>query len=149
MQLSKNFSLAELTYSQSAVRKGIDNTAPYDAVENLKLLAENVLQPIRDFLGAPIKITSGYRSQSLNQAVGGSKTSQHNKGQAADFVVQGMAPTQVCLLIIASGVEFDQLIDEGTWVHISYNKENNRKQVLTAKFDAKGKATYTAGLDID
>lgn len=146
MQLSPNFSLNEFTDSPKAKAKGISNEPTPEALENLKELVQDLLQPLRDRIGKSFRITSGYRSPELNSAVGGSKTSQHNKGQAVDFLVKDMTPLEVCRFIAASGLEFDQLIFEQTWTHLSYSKGSNRKQILTAVFDAQGKASYSPGL---
>lgn len=145
MKLSKNFDLQEFTASAKAKAKGISNEPTPEALQNLTDLVQCLLQPIRDMIGRSFTITSGYRSPELNAAVGGVKTSQHNKGQAVDFVVQGMSPLDVCHLIRATGLEFDQLIYEQTWVHLSYVKDKNRKQILTATF-TNGVAKYTPGL---
>jgi len=153
MHLSKNFTLAELTHSQEAVRKGLDNTPDPDTLENLKVLASG-LESVREALGSiPIVVSSGYRSPKVNAAVGGSRGSQHLSGLAADFTAPKFGtPKEICLEIIAAGVKFDQLIcegvsekcPEGAWVHVSFG-EPARGQVLTAKF-TNGKATYTQGL---
>lgn len=145
IQLSKNFSLNELQASQTALRYGISNLAPEAAVGALKDLVEHVLQPLRDTVGVPIKISSGYRSPALNKKVGGVAGSQHVLGQAADITVKGFTTLEVCKIIIDSGIEFDQLINESNWVHVSYNKLCNRKQVLTANFDNE-KVSYVSGL---
>lgn len=146
MQLSPNFSLNEFTASSKASSLGISNEPTEAALGCLKSLVEALLQPLRVKIGKPFKITSGYRSLALNTAIGGVKASQHNLGQAADFQVQGMTPYEVCQIIISSGFEFDQLINEGTWIHISYEKGKNRKQVLTAVFTKGKPTTYKLGL---
>lgn len=131
MNLTKNFTLEELIYSDTAKQYGIDNTPDDTAIANLKALCENVLQPIRDKLGKPMNITSGYRCAALNSKVKGAANSQHLKGQAADFTVSGYTPVKLVLLIQDYGVEFDQLINEyNDWVHVSYNKGSNRNQPL-------------------
>lgn len=136
MKLSNNFSLEELTASQTALREGIPNTPDKNDLAALTALVENLLQPLRDKLGKGIRITSGYRSPLLNRTIGSTaKASQHMKGEAADIVVSGMTSYDLTQFIIDSGLEFDQLIYEGTWVHISYSTKHNRKQVLTAIFD--------------
>ena len=130
MQLTKNFSLAELTASQIAERKGINNVPEGTALDNLKRLAE-LLQECRDLLAVPIYINSGYRCLALNQAVGSSSTSQHLKGCAADVRVAGMSPPEVVRKIMQSNIEFDQIISEyhdpnrvgSGWVHISAANE--------------------------
>lgn len=125
-----NFTITELVKSDTAERQGINNTPDINSLDNLLELIFYVLQPIRDKLGKPMVITSGYRSVKVNNLVGGVSNSQHLYGQAADFVVNGMTPNQVVEFVKNSGIEFDQLIDEGSWTHISFNKGYNRKQVL-------------------
>lgn len=126
-----NFTMSELIHSETAKKYGIDNM-PYNAevLDNLLLLITNVLQPLRDYVNRPIIINSGYRSFSLNAKVGGVINSQHLTGQAADFTIKGLTVKQTMELVKKSGVPFDQLIDEKTWVHISYNKTKNRKQII-------------------
>ena len=137
MQLSKHFSLEEMTKSQTASRKGIDNTPTQEVVENLKLLCENVLEYIRVRFGKPITVNSGYRGPALNKAIGGAKNSQHMTGQAADIEIIGV-DNKVLFNWIKDNVEFDQLIleyykegvpDSG-WVHVSWNKAGNRRHTL-------------------
>jgi hypothetical protein len=137
MNITKNFSLHELTYSQTAIKNGISNipTDP-EVLENLKTLCEKVLQPLRDGLGCSIRISSGYRSLALNKYVGGAKTSQHNIGQAADI---DLGDKNVDVFnYIAINLDFDQMIWEfgndknPDWVHVSYRGDENRKQLLRA-----------------
>ena len=144
MQLSKNFSLAELVASQVATRKGIDNTPAPAIVANLTRLA-TLLEQVRALVGAPIAISSGYRSPALNKAVSGATNSAHVLGLAADISTAKLAPKALALLIRQSGIIFDQLIYEGTWVHIALSAGAPRRQVLTAKF-AGGGVTYVAGI---
>lgn len=139
--MTKNFSLAELTQTNT----GIPNALPKHLEPNLRALAENVLQPARDALGA-IEVTSAYRSPEVNKRVGGSKTSQHVQAQAADLKFFG--GNDVLFKWISRNVEFDQLIAEGSdgtgqpkWVHVSYAEGKNRKQMLIAVF-TNGKAKY-------
>jgi zinc D-Ala-D-Ala carboxypeptidase len=138
MKLTQHFTLEEMTKSQTASRKGIDNTAPPEVVENLKALCENVLEKIRIHFGKPLSINSGYRGPKLNKAIGGAKNSQHMTGQAADIEMVGM-DNKILFCWIKDNLEFDQLIleyykpgipDSG-WVHVSWNSNGNRKQVLT------------------
>lgn len=140
MQLSKNLSLAEVLRSESAKRRGINNMPTSEHLENLKELALNVFQPIRDHFKVPIHISSGYRSRILNNTVNGAAKSQHCSGQAIDIDVDGTSITNKQVFdYIKENLDFDQLIFEfGTdknpdWVHVSYSKDNNRKQVLRAK----------------
>lgn len=143
MQLSKNLSLAEVTRSETAKRKGISNMPTPEHIENFKKLAENVFQPIRDHFGVPIHLSSGYRSAALNKAVGGASSSQHSKGEAIDIDMDGSANgvnNKMVFDFIKANVNFDQLIAEfpvngnPAWVHVSYNGDGaQRKQILVAK----------------
>lgn len=144
MQLSTHFRLSEFTASQTATRRGIDNTPPSDVVDALKRTALG-LEAVRSLLMAPIIISSGYRSPALNKAIGGAKSSQHVKGEAVDFICPGFgSPKDVCEAIARSNLRFDQLIYEGTWVHISF-ADTNRREVLAAHFNVSG-VSYTKGL---
>lgn len=138
----KHFSIQELTRSDTAIRKGIDNTAPKEAQENLTRLVDKVLDPLREAWGGPITVTSGYRSAALNKAVGGSATSDHLKGCAADITVGNRAQNKKLFMLIQKlGLPFDQLIHERgsvkdgpDWVHVSYRRVGqNRKQILYLK----------------
>ncbi len=135
MQLSKNFSLAELTVTN----KPFDNTPNAKQVEALRALAENILQPLRDEIGKPIRVTSGFRSAKVNTAVKGSKTSQHLRGEAADIKVEGMTAKQVALTIVALGLPFDQVINEfDSWVHVSYGPRRRQERIKAVKQGPKG-----------
>ena len=131
-QLSRYFTLAEMTVSETAARRGLSNKPTPEALESLKRLAVT-LDRIRAALGHPVVITSGYRSPEVNASVGGSKTSAHCKGLAADFTCPGYGtPLEVAKAIAAMGLEFDQLIHEyGTWVHLGLADGRARKQLLT------------------
>lgn len=135
MKLSKNFSLAEMVKSQTAERKGIPNEPDDEQVYAMALLAKNILQPIRDKFGSFI-VSSGFRSAELCVAIGSKITSQHAKGEAADFEVAGVDNYELALWI-EENLEFDQLILEcytggnSGWIHCSYIPEGNRKQTLT------------------
>ena len=131
MQLSPHFTLAELTYSQTAAREGIDNTPSAEIIENLKITAE-LLEQVRAVLKTPLVITSGYRCLILNRKIGSLDSSAHVQGQAADFIAPGYGdPYHVCAAIQSSGMVFDQLIHEfKSWTHIAWSK-TQRKQVLT------------------
>lgn len=144
MQLSKNFSLAELVASQVATRQGIDNAPVPAIVANLTRLAA-LLEQVRALVGAPIAISSGYRSPALNKAVGGAANSAHVLGLAADISTAKLAPKALALLIRQSDIAFDQLIYEGTWVHIALSAGAPRRQVLAAKF-AGGGVSYVTGI---
>lgn len=144
MQLSEHFSLSEFTASNTATKLNIDNTPEEEIIENLKVLAEG-MEKVRELLGAPIKINSGFRNQQLNKAVGGSATSSHMKGFAADFICPGYGtPLKIVKKIESSGIKFDQCIQEGTWVHISFDPKM-RGQLLTANFNEKG-VSYSKGV---
>lgn len=147
MKLSRSFDLEEFLVSQEATRKGIDNQPTAEHLINLQLLAQNTMQPIRDLMQKPVVISSGYRSEALNRAVGGAKNSQHTRGEACDFIVPGVPVKVLCGMIIGSGIEFDQLICEfNKWVHISYSKVKNRKEILTAVKGSDGKTQYLSGI---
>ena len=147
MKLSLNFSLKELTASQTADRKGIDNTPTEEHIENLKLLCENILQPTRDEWGI-ISVSSGYRSPELCVAIGSSERSQHARGQAADFECHRV-DNKMLFEWITNELDYDLAILEfynGTpdsgWIHVSYNKDGNRKQKLRAFRNDAGKTQY-------
>ena len=142
-ELTPHFTLEELVFSQTAARLGIDNTPPPVVVENLKALA-NGLEHVRELLGCPVNINSGYRSEELNARIGGVKNSAHTQGFAADFTAKEFGtPKQICEAIAASGILFDQLIQEGTWVHISF-APTMRRHLLTASFSG-GWVSYLQG----
>ena len=148
MKLSENFSLKELTKSQTAVRKGINNEPGTAEIENLIHLAESVLQPVREHFGKPVMISSGYRSPALCEAIGSSTKSQHARGEAADFEIHGVDNKELATWI-SKNTTFDQLIlefyDEGDpnsgWVHCSAVTEGPRKQVLRAS-KVEGRTKY-------
>ena len=151
MRLSTNFTLEEFTRSQTAIRQNIDNTPTEEHSENLKLLCEMVLQPVRDHFG-PIAINSGYRGVVLNKTIGGSFKSQHCQGQAADIECPGTGNRHVADWI-SDNCTFDQLIlefhtpgipDSGR-VHVSFNRGSNRMQRLRAVKE-DGKTVYKNGL---
>jgi len=138
MNITNNLTLAELINSQTAISKKIDNSPTNEHLNNLVEIANNIFQPLRDGIGKPIRISSGYRSEKLNKAVGGSSTSQHSKGQALDLVATDGYINKDIFDFIKNNLDFDQLIWEfGTnqnpdWVHVSYVKGKNRKQILKA-----------------
>lgn len=132
MQLSEHFSLAELTISAKAKELTLDNIPKGIQLENLKYTA-NKMEEIRNLLGHPIKVTSGYRSPAVNKAIGSkAKHSQHMEGQAVDFTCRGFGtPDDIVRAIKSSDIEYDQIIKEfDSWVHISFVKTNSRKQAL-------------------
>jgi len=153
MQLSKNFSMAEFTKSQTAERKGINNTPQGVHLEAARALFENVVQKVRDHFGTTT-INSGYRCPTLNAAVGGSATSQHCYGEAADIEVPGVANADLANWIV-DNTDFDQVIlefytpgipDSG-WVHVSYKADgSNRGKALTAS-RVNGRTVYSVGIN--
>ena len=148
MKLSENFSLVELTKSQTAERKGIDNTPSTEHQENLKRLCESILQRVRDHFGRVVSVSSGYRSVDLCVAIGSSTGSQHAKGEAADFEIFGISNKELADWI-NENLYYDQLILEywkesdpnSGWVHCSYSEDNNRKEYLRA-YKNEGKTKY-------
>ena len=152
MQLTNNFTLSELTKSETALRHDMDNTPGEKEIENLKRLAEKVLQPVREHYQKGVKCNSGYRAPAVNQKVGGSPTSDHCKGQAADIEIPGV-PNADLAQWITENLDFTQVIlefytqgvpDSG-WVHVSYDPENLKTQALTA-VKQNGKTVYLPGL---
>ena len=152
MKLTSNFSLQEMTKSETALRFGLDNTPNDSELENLVALCECVLQPARDHFGKGVKVNSGFRDVEVNAKVGGSKTSDHTRGMAADIEIPGVANAELAQWIV-DNLSFRQVIlefytpgipDSG-WVHVSYNAGDNKKQVLTAT-KQNGKTVYLQGL---
>ena len=148
MKLTENFSLIELTKSQTAERKGIDNTPSPTHQENLKSLCVNVLQPVRDHFSRVVSISSGYRSEELCLAIGSKTTSQHAKGEAADFEIFGISNKELANYVHFN-LNYDQLILEywkeedpnSGWVHCSFSEGNNRRQYLRA-YKENGSTKY-------
>ena len=148
MKLTENFSLNELTKSQPAERKGIDNTPSDEHQETLKSLCEMILQPVRAHFGQVVSVSSGYRSQELCVAIGSSTQSQHAKGEAADFEIFGVSNKELADWI-NENLDYDQLILEywkesdpnSGWVHCSYTNGSNRKQYLRA-YKENGSTKY-------
>ena len=149
MKLTENFSLNELTKSQTAERKGIDNTPSAEHQDNLKSLCEMILQPIRDHFGQVVSVSSGYRSPELCVAIGSSTQSQHAKGQASDFEIFGVSNKELADYI-NENLDYEQLILEywkgedepnSGWVHCSYTNGSNRKQYLRA-YKENGSTKY-------
>jgi len=129
--MNLNFKISELTYSETAVKHNINNMPDINSLDNMLNLIVYCLQPIRDKIGKPMIITSGYRCTKVNKLAGGVSTSQHCVGQAADFKIKGMNPAQIVKFVQSGGIEFDQLINEyDKWVHVSYVKGKNRRQIL-------------------
>ncbi|MCA9543153.1 MAG: hypothetical protein KC613_02155 [Myxococcales bacterium] len=145
MKLSQHFSLSEFTTSQTAARYGLDNTPGDAEIENLRQLCNHILEPIRSHFEVPIIVSSGYRSVQVNTKVGGSGSSQHCKGEAADFTVAHYTVTEIFNWIaFTSGLEFDQLIHEyGNWIHCSYvTRRQNRRSILRAYRNSSGRTAY-------
>ena len=148
MKLSENFSLVELTKSQTAERKGIDNTPSTEHQENLKSLCTSILQPVRDHFSRVVSVSSGYRSEELCVAIGSKTTSQHAKGEAADFEIFGISNKELADYI-NENLDYDQLILEywnksdpnSGWIHCSFNSQGNRKQYLRA-YKENGSTKY-------
>lgn len=149
MKISQHLTLAELIRSESAKRLGISNMPTPEHIENLKELAENIFEPIREHFKHPIHISSGYRSQALNAAIGGSLNSQHSRGMAIDIDMDGTKIKNSAIFMYAKTLPFDQMIwefgtkDNPDWVHISYSPLN-RKQILYAT-KRNGKTIYNKG----
>ena len=156
MRISKNFTLLELTKSNPATRLGISNTPDKEGIHKLRLLATELLQPLRNAVG-PLRVTSGYRSESLNKAIGGSNNSQHTKCEAVDlqFVKRGrMDNIRIFNAIINHALEFDQCIlefggatadkdsDNPDWIHLSWKIKGNRRQILVAYKDENNITKY-------
>ena len=137
MQLTANFSLAELTVTG----RNMPNVPNEMDVASLRSLAETILQPLRNALGKPVRVNSAFRSEAVNRAVGGTATSQHRLGQAADIHVPGMTSVELAEKIVALGLPFDQVIEEfGSWVHVSYGPRHRRQQLTAVK--RSGKTVY-------
>ena len=149
MNLSYNLSLAEATRSATALRKGIANKPTQQHLLNLKEVALHIFQPCREHFGKPLRVTSGYRSEELNKAIGGSSKSQHSKGEALDMQSTKGYTNKELFMFIKDHLNFDQLIGEFpdnvgefAWVHCSYKKEGNRGEVLIAYKDDNNKTKY-------
>jgi zinc D-Ala-D-Ala carboxypeptidase len=149
MQISKHLSLAEVSRSETAKRKGINNTPSGEHLENFKKLAENIFEPIREHFGIPIHISSGYRSKELNAAVGGSSSSQHCQGEAIDIDMQDTSITNAEIFnFIKDNLNFDQLLWEfgndtnPDWVHVSYESTGKQRKQILKVIKANGKTSY-------
>jgi zinc D-Ala-D-Ala carboxypeptidase len=154
MKLTENFSLAELTRSEAATRKGVDNTPTPEAIENLRALCEKVLQPLRDAMGQPMRVNSAYRGPAANTAVGGSKTSQHMSGEAADIEFDGVDNKLLAKKIVELKLPFDQIILEfykdgdpnSGWVHVSHKRGGKQRGEVLRAVSEGGKTKYLPGL---
>lgn len=145
-KLSPHFTLEEATFSETATRRGIDNT-PTEIVKANMVNAAEQMERVRSLLGCPVAVSSWFRCLLLNRAIGSSDTSDHRNGWAIDFISPKFGtPKEVCKKIAASDIKFDQLIFEGTWVHISFGPKM-RQQILTAHFAKGKKTTYSVGIN--
>lgn len=146
MNITKHFTLEELTYSATAEKHGIKNVCPQDLMENIELMAEN-LEVVRGIYNKPVKILSCFRSLEVNNLVGGSKTSSHVNALAVDFIIPGIENIEVCRKVNEAFKEFDQIIYEfgpTGWVHLGFGSQY-RKQLLSA-VKKNGKTVYLSGL---
>jgi len=149
MKISKNFTLEEFLVSQTAVRHGIDMTPPLKIEANIIKLVETIVQPLRTELGSPIMINSGYRPEELNTLIGGSKTSAHRFGCAADMRCNAISPLDLSKLVFEMDLLYDQVIHElGAWVHcgIRWDNKDIRKEELTMYRNKNGHTIYVPGL---
>jgi hypothetical protein len=151
MQISKHLSLAEVSRSETAKRKGINNTPSGEHLENFKKLAENIFEPIREHFGVPIHISSGYRSKELNAAIGGSSSSQHCSAEAIDIDMDGSpngVTNKMVFDFIKDNLNFDQLLWEfgndtnPDWVHVSYESTGKQRKQILKVIKANGKTSY-------
>ena len=141
MKLTEHFTLEQMIFSQTAVRKGIDNTPTAEQITNLQNLCTNILEPLQASLGV-IVLSSGFRCVTLNKAIGGASNSQHCQGMAADINIKGLNVEQVFQFIKHSTLPFDQVIQEfGSWVHVSFSPRN-RRECLRAT-TTNGKTVYS------
>ena len=154
-KLSPNFTVGELSRSEAATRLGVDNTPPPDAVENLRALCEKVLQPLREAMGKPMRVNSGYRGPAANKAVGGSSSSQHCSGEAADIEFDGFDNKKLAQKIVEMKLPFDQLILEfykpgdpnSGWVHVSHKRGGKQRGQVLRAVTKDGKTAYLPGLE--
>ena len=153
MKLAPNFSLKEMTASQTAERLNIKNEPDQQQLVNLVHLCTHVLQPVRNHYEKVVTVSSGLRVLELNKAIGSSDKSQHVLGQACDFEIYGL-DNHLVAQFIADKLDYDKLILEfyskpnGGWIHVSYNMFNNRKEILTASRDSDGKVHYNTGFNV-
>ena len=153
MNLSRFFTLAEMTRSDAATRASIPNEPTPTQIENLRALCINVLDPLRDAIGGPIKVSSGYRGPALNTLIRGAKRSQHVEGKAADIQTSGKSILELFKTVIRLNLPFDQLIYEAqnqtvVWVHVSHDPAGNRGQIMTAEFE-NGRAVHYPVISAD
>lgn len=145
MKLTDHFTLEEMIHSDTAIRRGIDNIPP-PAILNQLILTASKMEVARALLGHPITVSSGFRNELVNKLVGGSSKSDHKQGYAVDFTCPGFGTPKEIVKFLASQPTFvfDQMIHEGTWVHVSFAPAS-RREILTAHFGKSG-TTYTKGL---
>lgn len=146
-RLSKNFVLGEFVKTKT----GLDNIPNDQEIDNIRALVVNVLQPLRDYFARPLVVSSGFRSQAVNEAVGGSETSQHRSGEAADISIEGVTNRQIIDAATFLRLPYDQLIDEQTkdklsgdirsWVHVSHAANRRRQEILSARWDPQAQKT--------
>jgi len=142
--LTPHFTLEEMTYSKNAAIAKIDNKPSQQHIEALTLLCIKVLEPLRVIVDAPINVTSGYRTPTVNRLAGGSRTSQHKKGEAADIKIKGLAAQELFEIICKSDLPFDQVIQEfDQWVHVSFSVKRQRRSMLYATKNEEGETVYT------
>jgi zinc D-Ala-D-Ala carboxypeptidase len=142
MMLSEHISYTEFICSDTARRRGIENIPDAEQLTHAIALCVRVLEPVRALFDKPLHVSSGYRCPELNSVIGGSKTSQHMDGEAADFEIEGVSVPDVFWKILTSKIPFDQLINEfGEWVHVSYCA-NGRREALVALKKAEGETEY-------
>lgn len=146
LSLSEHFTLAEMTISQAAARRGLPNDPNAEQIENLRALCQHILEPLRAAVGRPVIVSSGFRSHVVNTMAGGSKKSDHRHGLAADITIPGMTPLDVCRKIVELKLPAKQIIHEfGRWTHVSLSRTLSSPELLTAALDG-GKVTYSKGL---
>lgn len=145
MKITDNFSLEEFTRSEYATRNNIENKPDEDQIYNIVSLCKNTLQPLRNIVKKIVHISSGFRCELLNKKIKGAKNSQHTKGEAADIWVVGMSTIDIMKTVIENRIPFDQMINEfNEWVHISFNRWDNRGNVFEAYKDTMGRTRYRA-----
>lgn len=147
LKLSEHFTLGELTISQEAARRGIDNTPNAEQVGNLRGLCVYVLEPLRLAYNRPVVISSGFRSSAVNKLICGAKKSDHLAGLAADFTVPGISVIDVCHRLMVLGLPCKQVINEfGQWIHVSLQKDPSKPAELLTAARVNGVVTYSKGL---
>lgn len=154
VKLSKFFTLSEMTRSEAAARGGFDNTPGPEETANLTALCQKILDPLREAIGKPIRVNSGYRGPQANKAVGGSATSQHCKGEASDVEIDGFDNKKLAEKIIEMKLPFDQIILEfyvpgdpnSGWVHVSHKREGKQRGEVLSAVREGGKTVYKKGL---